>query len=205
MNRQRSHRWNQRGFTLVELMIVVAIIGILAAIAIPSFLSYQLKSKTSEAKTSLAAIKTASLSFQAERSCFLSVQSSGWPGTVSASGAQLPWPAAATVPTPGALCINPLSGAPASAIGTFGDVGFTPSGHVRYNYYLAGSQVQTPAPGPMTNTCPNWPAPLGSGAATGPTIGFMAQAQSDLDGDGKKGGFMVSNVSHVVDCAANIF
>ena len=195
----------QCGFTLVELMIVVAIIGILAAIAIPSFLSYQLKAKTSEAKTSLAAIKTASLSFQAERSCFLSVQSSGWPGTVPPSGAQLPWPTEATIPTPGALCINPLTGAPASAIGTFGDVGFTPSGNVRYNYYLAGNQSQTPAPGPMTNTCPNWPTPLGAGAATAPTISFMAQAQSDLDGDGKKGGFMVSNISHVVDCAANAF
>jgi type IV pilus assembly protein PilA len=201
----RTLRNEEQGFTLVELMIVVAIIGLLAAIAIPNFLSYQLKAKTSEAKTSLAAIKTASLSFQAERSCFLSVQSNGWPGTIPSSGAQLPWPTAATVPTPGALCVNPLTGAPASAIGTFGDIGFTPSGHVRYNYYLAGSQTQTPAPGPMTNTCPNWPAPLGAGAATGPTIGFMAQAQSDLDGDGKKGGFMVSNMIHVVDCATNIF
>ncbi len=201
--RRRAHI--EAGFTLVELMIVVAIIGLLASIAIPSFLSYQLKAKTSEPKTNLAAIKTASLSFQAERSCFLSVQSSGWPGTVPANGAQLPWPSAASTPTPGALCINPLTGASAAAVGTFGDVGFTPSGHVRYNYYLAASQSQTPAPGPMTNTCPNWPAPLGAGAATAPTIGFMAQAQSDLDGDGKKGGFMVSNVSQVVDCAANTF
>jgi type IV pilus assembly protein PilA len=54
------------GFTLIELMIVVAIIGILAAIAIPNFLRFQLKAKSSEGKTNLAAIRTAEESFYSE-------------------------------------------------------------------------------------------------------------------------------------------
>lgn len=49
---------NQKGFTLVELMVVVAIIGILSTVAVPQFKKYQGKAKTSEAKVQLASIYT---------------------------------------------------------------------------------------------------------------------------------------------------
>lgn len=51
------------GFTLVELMIVVAIIGVLSAVAVPNFQKYQAKAKTSEAKVQLAAAYTAEQAF----------------------------------------------------------------------------------------------------------------------------------------------
>lgn len=60
----------QAGFTLIELMIVVGIIGILVAIAAPNFQIYQAKSRQSEAKIALAAIYGAEKAFYSEYAAY---------------------------------------------------------------------------------------------------------------------------------------
>ena len=58
-NLQTMKQSAQKGFTLIELMIVVAIIGILAAIAIPAYSDYTIKAKVSEGSAMSGAAKTA--------------------------------------------------------------------------------------------------------------------------------------------------
>ncbi|MGA2193140.1 MAG: prepilin-type N-terminal cleavage/methylation domain-containing protein [Nitrospirota bacterium] len=75
----RKGREKFSGFTLIEIMIAVVIIGILVAIAIPTMRIYRLKAKQSEARTNLQAIYTSETAYKAEYntySPFLSVI--GW-------------------------------------------------------------------------------------------------------------------------------
>ena len=73
---KKALKLTREGFTLVELMIVVAIIGILATIAIPQYNKFISKSKQSEAKVSLGGIRTAEASFTSENNSYSSCLSS---------------------------------------------------------------------------------------------------------------------------------
>ena len=78
----------QKGFTLIELMIVIAIIGILAAIAIPAYQNYTIRSQVTEGLSLADGWKTSISEYYAQNGSFpTSSSSAGGAGTVAVSGA----------------------------------------------------------------------------------------------------------------------
>ena len=119
LTKLRKSMKGQKGFTLIELMIVVAIIGILAAIAIPNFVNYQRRAKTSEARTNLGAIRTSQEAYASTADVYMDCTQ------------------------------NPAGGPTASkqawtgGVAGWTDIGFEPKGSIYYAYSCSGAPAGT--------------------------------------------------------------
>jgi prepilin-type N-terminal cleavage/methylation domain-containing protein len=146
------------GFTLIELMMVVAILGILAVVAIPRYKSYLYRSKTTEAVGFLAEIKSRQESYRADFGQYCAINgdsgSTFYPSSRASDGTYA-WEAAPTA----------LPGAGYRQLGAY-----PPSGRTLFQYQVIA--------GPPGATAPQ---NLGF---NGSDFWFVSRAQADLDGDG---------------------
>lgn len=153
---------NNKGFSLIELMVVVAIIGVLAAIAVPNYQRFTAKSKQSEAKSNLSAVYSSMRAFNSEWQTYN---------------------------------------------GSFGQIGYQPTGTLRYTHGFSGNIV-LPVNHPLGAVTPadistsvavvcgaaafggtgaacRHAAPIVPQPATAPmtAIAFVAAAAGEIDGD----------------------
>jgi prepilin-type N-terminal cleavage/methylation domain-containing protein len=185
----RALRASRGGFTLVELLIVVVIVGVLAAIAVPTYLRQRYRSQAIEASEVLGQIVHAQESYRAEFNVYsdvsndptLSGTNEGTRGTLGTW-----WPGLGTpAGSPGGRA-DFYTGLPAA----WNQLGVRPRQLVRYSYQtIAGNPGVVPSVGPSGNL----------GYTSLPTaqqgLWFYAVASGDLNNNGTFSRFEVSSIT----------
>jgi len=177
-----------KGFTLIELMIAVAIIGVLSAVAIPAYLGYLRRSYLSEATSSISSIKSAEESYFSVNGCYIAAPA---------------WPA--TVPSGNAVLWDPVTVIQWQQSG----LSVRPDRRVRFSYRVYATSSMTelgPCAAPADGALNDRTSGVGGAtciqdfstnlvpASIFPTNWYVIVAQGDLNGDG-----VASNIISAID------
>jgi type IV pilus assembly protein PilA len=152
----------REGFTLIELMIVVAIIGILAAVAIPAFVNYVKRSKTSEAFESLRGMYLGASAFYQRETYGRTL------GGSSNTHCQVAESVAGTAP---GNQKRPILAADITNTESFSNINMAFSDPMYFQYEIA-----------QTRACED-SCSCDAGAANNSTVAYVFQAHGNLDGD----------------------
>jgi prepilin-type N-terminal cleavage/methylation domain-containing protein len=188
MKKNQSAKKSRQGFTMIELMIIVGIIGVLSAVAIPQYIMSVRRSYLSEVTSGFAAIKNAEESFMTSNGCY--VDAIPWPATMPQNGIGRVWDTAS-----GAWAASGLN--------------VRPDRTVRFQYQIYASNAWSNGCG-TANAKTYIGADRGLGCITNATVfipdsvytpgtsnWYVVVARGDLNGDG-----VASNIFSAIDDSA---